>query len=88
MAVLYLLSPAFIALGGLEESNAMNMKSSSIGLAAFLTLALGFLKSRGTLDISWAWVLAPVVIYFVGATFALIKLFIQELSNTSKNKRK
>ena len=64
----------------------MNMKNSSIGLAAFITIALGFLKSRGTLDISWAWGLAPIVIYFIGVTFAIIKLFVQELGKTSKKK--
>ena len=61
----------------------MNLKGSSVGLASFATIVLGFLKSRGTIDISWAVVFIPLVLYFVGMTFAFIKLFIKELSNTN-----
>lgn len=61
----------------------MNLKGSSVGLAAFATIVLGFLKSRGTIDISWAVVFVPLMLYFVGMTISFIKLFVKELSNTN-----
>ncbi len=61
----------------------MNLKGSTSGLAAFITIVLALLKSRGTIDISWAWVLAPIAVYFMGATISFIRLFIRELNNTN-----
>ena len=67
----------------------MNLKGSSVGLAAFATIVLGFLKSRGIVDVSWAVVFVPLVLYFVGMTVSLVKLFVKELSSTnSKNRRR
>ena len=61
----------------------MNLKGSSVGLAAFATIVLGFLKSKGSIDISWAVVFVPLMLYFVGMTISFIKLFVKELSNTN-----
>lgn len=61
----------------------MNLKGSSVGLAAFATIVLGILKSRGTIEISWAVVFVPLMLYFVGMTISFIKLFVKELSNTN-----
>lgn len=61
----------------------MNLKGSSVGLAAFATIVLGFLKSRGTIDVSWTVVFVPLMLYFVGMTISFIKLFIKELSSTN-----
>ena len=62
--------------------------NTKLGLVALLTIVLAYLKSKGIVDLSWAWVFAPIAIFFVSTTIMFIKLFIKELNNTNSKKRR